>query len=333
MLIDIIIPFYNAQGTITRALNSIAMQSLDDGDKIMTTIVNDCSTEVDPDDMDSLGEYFKELIDLQIINRPQNGGPGATRQTGLDHTHGDYVMFMDADDCLISPFAVRTLKRAIVSNKSDFGMGIFFEETPSGDRAVHEQNFTWLHGKMFKRAFLDKHKLRFNDTRQNEDVGFLLVLAAFTDKVTYLPHAVYCWMNQEGSLVRRDNSGYAFGYGFRGFVENLAWVVEECARKHAKKSKICEYAAQFLCQLYWYEMESNEKAPKEAEANEAKIREYYERAVRPYVRKGLIDKAFIIKAYKDILKNYTIPDVIPVRDFNQYLTDLGFNDDIKKGDD
>ena len=38
---------------------------------------------------------------------------------------------------------------------------------------AHEQDMVWMFGKMYRRSFIDKYKIRFHETsRANEDNGF-----------------------------------------------------------------------------------------------------------------------------------------------------------------
>jgi len=326
MVIDIIIPFYNAQRTISNALASIVTQKLDKGDTLITTIVNDASTEVSKDDMDNLGEFWNNLLDLQIINCEVNGGAGVARQAGMDETDGDLIMFMDADDVLGSPFAVRTLAREMKKTGNDIVMGQFVEEAPGGIIVNHEENYVWLHGKMFKRSFIEKHSFRFNNTRYNEDVGFLSLLSQFTDKRSYIHQVVYIWQNQKDSTVRTDRDLYAYGFGFRGFVGNLAWASEEMQARKLNKGISSKFSLECLCRLYWQELDANNNLPNEAEENDKAIKDFYKRAVKPFADDGAIDLETIAETYQRVNAEWTPPCTIPTRTFRDFLRMAGFKE-------
>jgi glycosyltransferase involved in cell wall biosynthesis len=83
-----VVPAYNASGTISRALESIASQSESDLEVI---IVDDGST----DDLSAaLGEY-REKVTLVTQN---NQGPAAARNRGAREARGRFLAFLDADD-------------------------------------------------------------------------------------------------------------------------------------------------------------------------------------------------------------------------------------------
>ena len=37
---------------------------------------------------------------------------------------------------------------------------------------IHKKSESWLHGKIYKRKFLEKNNIKFNESRYNEDVYF-----------------------------------------------------------------------------------------------------------------------------------------------------------------
>jgi len=328
MKVDIIIPAYNCHETINRALASAAMQKLDDGDTFTVTIVNDASEQ----GYEPIAEYWNNVMDVQLVNKTENAGCGQARQTGIDYTDGDYFMFLDADDTLASPVAVKMLLREMKKGDYDVVMGDFIEETPQGTFVMHKENWIWCHAKMYKRRTIDRFLLRFNLTRGNEDVGFHCVLKNLTDNTSYIPQVIYMWENCNTSLVRGDSNGYKCGYGWRDFVENMAWAAEELQSRRVNKGLIRDHVAYALCRIYWQYEEAKVNLPSENEANWNKIQEYYNRAVLPIVNDGGIDTQFITKTMLRLKKEGGTEYIIPKMTFNQYLTKLGFFEDLTKAE-
>jgi len=90
-MVTIIIPAYNVEGYVARAIESIQRQTYTDYELL---VVNDGST-------DRTGDIIRQFTrhDLRIIDfHPKNGGAPAARNLALDHATGKYVMFIDADD-------------------------------------------------------------------------------------------------------------------------------------------------------------------------------------------------------------------------------------------
>lgn len=92
--VSVIIPVYNAAGTLSKCLDSICGQKLTQGFEVIC--VNDGSTD---GSADILSEYEKRYPNLVVIEEENRGGAGA-RNCGLQKAEGKYLFFLDADDFL-----------------------------------------------------------------------------------------------------------------------------------------------------------------------------------------------------------------------------------------
>jgi len=328
MKVDIIIPAYNCHSTINRALASCAMQKLDDGDELTVTIVNDASKE----GYEEYAEFWSHVMEVQLVNKSENAGCGQARQTGIDYTDGDYFMFLDADDTLASPVAVRTLLREMKKGNYDLVMGDFIEETEKGSFVMHGENWVWCHGKMYKRRAIDRFLLRFNLTRGNEDVGFHSVLKNLTDNTKYVPQLIYMWENYHNSLVRGDSVGYRCGYGWRDFVENMAWACEEMQSRRINKALIRDHAAYALCRIYYQYEECKNYLPAENEQNWEKIKDYYNRVILPFIVDGGLNLEFLNQTMRKLQSESDNSYIVPKISFGSFLKKLGFFEDLKKAE-
>lgn len=88
--ISVILPVFNSQNYIEKSIESVLAQTFDDFELI---IVNDGSTDNTLDIIDSFTDNR-----IKLINQP-NHGPGAARNNALDIAEGDYIMYLDSDDC------------------------------------------------------------------------------------------------------------------------------------------------------------------------------------------------------------------------------------------
>ncbi|TVL98276.1 MAG: hypothetical protein CV087_21595 [Candidatus Brocadia sp. WS118] len=91
--VSIVIPYYNGNRFISDALNSIMDQSYSDYEVI---IVDDHSN------MESY-DHLKEVVNnypihIKIIRHEQNKGIPSTRNSGILHSTGEYIAFLDQDD-------------------------------------------------------------------------------------------------------------------------------------------------------------------------------------------------------------------------------------------
>lgn len=90
-LVSVIVPAYNAAKTIERAVLSLEQQTYQN---IEIIIINDGSK----DDTDSICRSLSEKdsrIEYYLI---KNGGVSNARNTGILHSNGKYIAFLDSDD-------------------------------------------------------------------------------------------------------------------------------------------------------------------------------------------------------------------------------------------
>lgn len=93
--ISIIIPIFNVEKYLERALNSIINQTMDFRD-IEVIMVDDCSTD---NSKKIIEEYSNKYSNFIGIYHEKNSGCAAIpRNTGLKAASGDYIMFLDPDD-------------------------------------------------------------------------------------------------------------------------------------------------------------------------------------------------------------------------------------------
>jgi len=88
MELSVIIPAYNAAPTLAECLTSVV------GTGAEIIVVDDGSA-------DGTSELAAGFSGVRLVSRP-NGGVSAARNTGLEQAQGEYVVFVDADDVLMS---------------------------------------------------------------------------------------------------------------------------------------------------------------------------------------------------------------------------------------
>lgn len=86
-LISVIIPAFNAEKFITRAIDSICLQHYSNLEII---VIDDAST-------DRTAEIVLELK-VKLIRLPHNQGAAVARNTGIVQARGELIAFLDADD-------------------------------------------------------------------------------------------------------------------------------------------------------------------------------------------------------------------------------------------
>lgn len=91
-LVSVVIPTYNRESSIVRAVESALNQTYEN---IEVIVVDDCSKDSTPSVMK---EHFENDNRVIYYIQEKNAGACAARNKGVQLSHGDYVAFLDSDD-------------------------------------------------------------------------------------------------------------------------------------------------------------------------------------------------------------------------------------------
>lgn len=201
-MVDVIIPAYNCAKTLGRTLASLAAQTDSD---FSVTVVDDCSSE----SLEGIVETYRELLkDLRYIRRAENGGAGIARQTGIDETDGEWITFVDADDILM-PYAIEVFK-IIIENNPDMNVlhSTFLQQQIEDGKHGYislTRGFTWLHGKLYRRDFLNRYEISFSEEFPNwADDSYFNSQCSELSAITMNELPMYVWTDTANSLTRKD---------------------------------------------------------------------------------------------------------------------------------
>ena len=110
-LISVVIPVYNVEKYLDRCLESVVNN---DYRELQIICVNDGSVDSSGEILD---RWAKKDSRIQVVTQ-ENAGASAARNVGIRLSRGDYLCFVDSDDC-IAPQYFSTLLQGIVDNKTD----------------------------------------------------------------------------------------------------------------------------------------------------------------------------------------------------------------------
>lgn len=208
-LISVVIPVYNILNYIERCAASVQSQK---GVALEVLLIDDGSTDGSGALCDALAERDSRIT---VYHKP-NGGLSDARNYGLEHAHGDYILFLDGDDYL-NEGALAKLQQEVQQHPADIVVGSihFLREEPVMTRweqgiREHAQFHTEYTGKeylllslrcsdlrveigrhFYRTAFLRENELQFHKGILHEDEEFTprALLAAqsvvLTDEVIY----------------------------------------------------------------------------------------------------------------------------------------------------
>lgn len=335
--IDVIIPAYNVPDNILfRCLASIACQDI--VADLEVTIVDDASTI---QNYSAVAKNFESIMKINILRYETNGGPGVARQYGIDHTYNGYMTFIDADDTFNGSFALKVLRNGIEMNNGLFQMcvGVFDEVHEEGlapgDGPIlmaHEQDLVWMFGKMYRRSFIDKNKIRFHESsRANEDNGFNRLFQLCTndyEQINFIAAHVYYWHENPNSITRANDCQYSYGGSdrdsFYGYVENMIYAVKEAKKRNPYNGFITMWAVSCMLHIYEYYIECVARAPQHAENNFKWCKRYYDEVYKNF--ESDISDEILAQHYNDAMRNAYMGDklngIIPCMGIFEFLDKL-----------
>ena len=91
--ISIIVPVYNVEKYLNNCIDSILSQTYTDFELIL---VNDGSN----DNSGEICDFYKKLDSRIKVFHKENGGVSSARNVGISNTNGNYICFIDSDDCV-----------------------------------------------------------------------------------------------------------------------------------------------------------------------------------------------------------------------------------------
>ena len=326
MKIDVIVPCYKAHEKLPRLLGSIISQDIVEDLKV--TLVNDG----DENDYKEIVKQFSPFVEIQEIKLKKNSGPGTARRFGYENTSNPLVTWIDADDTFSGAFALKLLRQELLEQPVNVVcIGTFVEEhaeaQPKPIYVPHQNDTVWMFGKLYKREFLDRHDIKMNDTRANEDNGFNMLCKLMCnehEQIKFIPDVVYYWHTNPNSITRINDSEYSYNQSFVGYTENMIWAFKEAEKRNPFNGAILYEKVATLMNLYEYYIETVARDPRFTEQNWESCKLYYREIYRE-VKDKIPEKAFI-EAYNNVIRNCYMGDklngIIPCMGIYEFIDKL-----------
>ena len=157
---------YNAEKYIQETLESVMAQTMQD---FHLLIVNDCSTDNSVDVIENF--FIEHPRQYEIVTQEKNGGLCVVRRFAEEYAKTQYIMFVDADDC-IKPEYVEKLYNAITSDSDLIAVGCHAEYMNSQSQKINGGIYI---GETTKEGFYKK--------AANEKLIFMLTSAIYDREV------------------------------------------------------------------------------------------------------------------------------------------------------
>lgn len=203
--LSVVIPAYNAAGTIGKAIDSILAQDYPAHEII---VVDDGSTDQTEAVVRAYGDRVKYV-------RQDNAGPSAARNRGVQQAESEWIAFLDADDWYL-PHRLSTHAEMISTNPElDFLVGSFDYMDPEG-RLINPS----IAGTEFGRQLLERYGEEGRGVIAGEEIGRFIADQFSDTRCLTLPKTTFLTLGGFPSELR--------------ICEDVAFMLRLCARsRHA----------------------------------------------------------------------------------------------------
>lgn len=220
--ISIVVIGYNVEVTIKECIESCCNQGYE---KLQVVFVDDGSTDKTPEILQELVTKYDNLL----YNRQNNQGANAARKKGFDLATGEYVLFVDGDDCLVENALCHLVD--IVNDKIEQLDFLEFEYVTFNECGVKEEahlkyvedlkgldflkyvirhdNPHYLWNKMYRREFLEKLPFaEIPSITMGDDLAACIRMGIKEPHVFIIRDALYKYRVSENSVSRKPNERY-----------------------------------------------------------------------------------------------------------------------------
>ena len=238
--LSIIVPAYNAEKTIAKCVESVIEQETKYDYELI--IVNDGST-------DSTQSLLENICDEHLVLiRQENKGFSGARNSGINASVGQYIMFLDSDDYLVGNCIDMMLDK-IIEEKADIVQAGYYsfvegdelkrnevrlESAVYSDAGEMVQNPGYPWAKIYRRTMFNQ--LRFPLNVWFEDTIVCMILYRMCRKMIVMEDIVYAYrINPEGITLKARHS--------KKCVDHY-WVMEyvlEQAKRNGLQNDVVQY--------------------------------------------------------------------------------------------
>lgn len=232
-MISIIICFYNSNKYLKNCLDSVLNQTFFNYECLM---IDDGST----DGSRTIAQEYLKDSRFKLLGNKHIGFP-LSKNLGLDNAKGDYICFVDSDDCLDTHY-LEYLYKGITETNSDIcccRYKTFKNEIPTisyNDYIVrsfkekmspllNEKYYVYLWNKIFKKELFDN--IRHNNVFCLSDIFIIYKLFDKAKKVSYLITTLiyYRRHNSNMSITTKNNPKY-WKHRIKAFFKLYKFIYE-----------------------------------------------------------------------------------------------------------
>lgn len=216
--ISIIMPAYNCEKTIVKAIDSVIQQTYQNWELI---IINDGSS----DGTDKIVKKYEKDSRIVCISK-KNEGVSIARNIGINKATGKYLMFIDSDDTYHELMLEKMINHCsnvelvccsydMITDDADYIKGPNLKnqligETQELDKAInylhHNKSLKMLWNKMFNLSIVKENKLMMDyEFDYGEDYLFVIDYLSKIDHIAIIEdHLYHYFVHAKGLSTRQD---------------------------------------------------------------------------------------------------------------------------------
>lgn len=211
--LSVIVPVYNTEKQLTKCLNSL--KNLEDTEII---VINDGSKD------NSEKVIYEHMQDNMKYYSKPNTGIADTRNFGIEHATGDYILFVDSDDYIetnlldkLNTYMQENIEVIKFKLQRVNEEGKILEKVGGSvfEKQTGEDAFSKLYSTdvlldspcvyLFKREYLLENNFKFKVGTYHEDFGLVPLIVIKAASVVSVDFYGYNYVQVEGSITRNKN--------------------------------------------------------------------------------------------------------------------------------
>lgn len=253
-IISIIVPIHNTpEALLRKCVESILHQTYH---AVEVLLIDDGSAKDTAKNCDSIAELDNRIK----VFHQSNKGVSMSRNVGIEHSSGRYVMFVDSDDTIEAEMCSKMLGLMQKEN-ADVVISGYFRDYSNGksERIIWNNSVTvfktekerrfliekmlqpenglaYCWGKLFRKDFLTANSLRVDPVlSMGEDVEFSYKVLKHADIVSYLPYPLYHYFFNADSAVRAFKKSIADDY-----IKSVQILGEDLLKSYKDDKRVCQ---------------------------------------------------------------------------------------------
>jgi len=218
MQFSVILPIYNVEKYLAECIESVLSQSFKDYELIL----------VDDGSKDGSGricdEYAQKDSRIKVLHK-ENGGLSDARNYGTERASGDYIVYIDSDDYVVSTEFLSDLNEKIANTHSDvvlYKYSKFFDDTKAladctfslsfaekindPDELLYElvkhdayYGMAWV--KAFRRELVEKNDIKFQKGLLGEDMDWYFDIVLCAKTYSAIDRSYIAYRQRSGSIT------------------------------------------------------------------------------------------------------------------------------------